>query len=60
MAQPYIATEKIFVGTALGYNVGDEVADDVVKNLHLEDSVARADSKAAKKAQEPDEGPSQP
>lgn len=50
MAQPYVATKPIFVGTALGYNVGDVVADDVVKSLGVEDSVSRAGSKSAEAA----------
>ena len=50
MSKPYIAKAKIFFGTALGYNVGDEVNDDVVKAHGLEDSVTREGSKAADKA----------
>ena len=50
MAQPYIATRPIFIGTALGYAPGDVVADDVVKEHGLEDSVSRAGTKSAEAA----------
>lgn len=59
-SQPYIATEKIYFGTALGYNPGDVVADEVVQEHDLQDNVARADSKSAKEATKSAEGPSQP
>jgi len=59
MAQPYIATRPIYVGTALGYAPGDVVADDVVKDLGVEDFVARAGTKSATAAASVDAEPQQ-
>ena len=47
MGAPYIAKTPIFFGTSRGYNPGDIVPDDVVKQHNLEDQVAREDTKAA-------------
>jgi hypothetical protein len=48
MAQPYIALEALFVGNARAHNAGDVVPDENVEPNGWKDSVARADSKAAK------------
>lgn len=53
MAEPFIATKKIFYGTALAHDVGDEVPAENVRLNGWEDSVSRASSKAAKEAQAP-------
>ena len=60
MPNPYIATKPIFVGTALAHAVGDEVPAENVKANGWEDSVSRADSKAAKEAVKPSDSPTQP
>ena len=52
MAKPYIATDNITIGTALGYVPGDEVPANVAEANP--DRVARADSKAAQAASKPD------
>lgn len=52
MSDPWIATKPIYVGTALGYAVGDEVPDDNVTAHGWQDSVARASSKKAQDATE--------
>ena len=52
MAKPFIATQKINIGTALGYVPGDVVADDVVERFDLAESVAREGTKAATDAQQ--------
>lgn len=51
MAEPWIATKPIYLGTALGYAPGDVVPDQVVKDHDLSGSVSRASSKAAAEAQ---------
>ena len=53
MAENWIATKKIHVGTALAHNVGDVVPDANVKANGWEDSVARDGTKAAKEATAP-------
>ncbi len=60
MAEPYIATKPIHVGTALAHAVGDEVPAENVKSNGWEDSVSRASSKSAKEAVKPSEGLSRP
>lgn len=60
MSQPFIATKPIFVGTALGYAVGDVVPDANVKANQWEDSVSRAGTKAADEAQKPAETDDKP
>lgn len=60
MPQKYIATKTIEINGARGYVPGDVVADDVVKDFDLSDSVAREGSKAADEAAKPAEVPSQP
>jgi hypothetical protein len=57
---PKIATEKLYIGTALAHNVGDEVPDENVERNGWQDSVVGAGTKAAKAAQEPAEGLSVP
>lgn len=51
MAEPYIATEALYVGSARAHNPGDVVPDDNVKQNNWQDSVARAGTKAANEAQ---------
>jgi hypothetical protein len=60
MANPYIATAPIFVGTALAHAVGDEVPDENVKANGWEDSVSRAGTKAADEATKPAETSEKP
>jgi hypothetical protein len=50
MAKSFIATQKIFVGTALAYNVGDPVDADAVSRNKWDAYVAREDTKAANDA----------
>ncbi len=51
MAEPYIATEALFVGIIRAHNPGDVVPDDNVKANGWEAGVARQGSKAANEAQ---------
>lgn len=57
MPKPYIATQKITIGTALAFVPGDVVPDDTVDIHGLAESVAREGTKsadtAAKQAAEP-------
>jgi hypothetical protein len=57
MAQDYkVATEKLYVGTALAHNPGDEVPAENVEANGWGDSVTGPGTKAAKAAKEPAEG----
>jgi hypothetical protein len=57
MAQDYkVATEKLFVGTALAHNPGDLVPAENVEANGWKDSVAGPDTKAAKAAKAPADG----
>lgn len=57
MAQEYkVATENLFVGTALAHAKGDLVPVENVERNGWGDSVVGADTKAAKAAQQPVEG----
>lgn len=64
MADVKIATQKLFVGTALAHNPGDEVPAENVKPNGWQDAVANPGTKAANDAQgvaeEASEGPSKP
>ena len=51
MAEPFIATEPLFVGNARAHNPGDVVPDDNVKRNGWESGVARQGTKAASAAQ---------
>lgn len=60
MAQEYkVATENLFVGTALAHAKGDLVPAENVEPNGWGDSVVGQDTKAAKAAQQPVEAPAQ-
>jgi len=50
MAEPYIATERIYVDGVLAHDVGHEVPAENVKRHGWESSVSRAGTKSAEKA----------
>ncbi len=52
MAEPFIATEPLFVGNARAHSPGDVVPDDNVKRNGWESGVARKGTKAANAAQD--------
>ena len=60
-AKPFIATTKLFVGTALAYNPGDAILDETAVERHgWQDGVAREGSKTADEAQKKASEPSGP
>lgn len=52
MAEPFIATQPLFVDGVRAHNPGDQVPDENVKAHGWEDSVARASSKKAQESVE--------